>query len=183
PDGKAIARRAAKGVVIGLAIGASVTVFVVVTGGAILDPSDATTSVLVIGLVTSGLAAVRDELLLHGLTLRVLVTVPAPLPRALACGLASAAAATAAPGAGVRGVVVQFCLGVVFGSLWIRDRGAWLAWGAHAAFLFATGTLVHGGLYDAVVASSAWGGGDGGLLGGYAAIAALVPCALAALAY
>jgi hypothetical protein len=183
PDGTTLAKRAAKGIGAGLLVAGFVTAAVVGTRGAILDPGDGTLAVLAIGLLTSAVVAVRDELLLHGLTLRVLISVPSPLPRALACGVASAAAALGDVGAAPQTVVAHFLLGVIFGSLWIRDRGAWMAWGAHTAFLFLTGTLLHGGLFDIKVAANAWGGGDAGLLGGYAAVAALVPCAILAVRY
>ena len=124
----------------------------------------------------------RDELILHGLTMRVLVTVDAPLVKVLACGFVSAAAAYGEAGASLRAVCVHGLLGIVFGALWVRDRGAWPAWGAHTAWLFTTSALTQGGIFEAHVASTSWGGGDAGPFGGWAAVAALVPIAFGALA-
>ena len=33
-------------------------------------------------------------------------------------------------------------------AVWVRDRGAWMAVGANAAWSWATGSVVHGGLLD-----------------------------------
>ena len=71
---------------------------------------------------------------------------------------------------------------MVFGALWVRDRGAWPAWGAHTAWLFATSFLMQGGIFEARVLSGSWGGGDAGPLGGTAALIALLPLAAGALA-
>ena len=57
-------------------------------------------------------------------------------------------------------VVVSGLLSVCFAILWKRDRGAWLAWGAHLAWLWTIGPLTHGGLLDVRWASGTWGGGD-----------------------
>ena len=72
-------------------------------------------------------------------------------------------------------------LGIVFGALWVRDRGAWAAWGAHTAWLFATSGLMQGGLFEAHVAANPWGGAEHGPLGGHAAVIALLPLVVGAL--
>ena len=59
---------------------------------------------------------------------------------------------------------------------------AWPAWGAHTAWLFATSALMQGGIFEAHVASGGWGGADFGPLGGLAAVVALLPIAMGALA-
>jgi hypothetical protein len=125
----------------------------------------------------------RDELLLRGLGLRVLAGVRAHPPKLVAAGALAASAALAEPGATAQSACVAALLGVIFAALWLRDRGAWVAWGANAALTFAVGPLAHGGLLDARVARSAWGGGDAGLLGGGVALVVLAPVAIAALAY
>jgi hypothetical protein len=58
-----------------------------------------------------------------------------------------------------------------------------MAVGAHAAWLWTTGTLARGGLLDVRSALSAWGGGDAGLLGSLAAVVALVAVSGAAIAW
>lgn len=183
PTTQAILRRAARGAGVGLAAAAALAVVLAVTGGALLERASSSVSVLVVGLVSAGFLAMRDELLLHGLTLRVLVSVESPEPRIAACALASAAAALGEPGVAPRAVLVALLLGALYGALWIRDRGAWMAWGAHTAFLFVTGPLLHGGLFETRVASSPWGGADAGVLGGWAAVAVLAAAAAVATAW
>jgi hypothetical protein len=159
-----------------------VVTFLATTRAILLDRTSGAASATVVGLVSAGLFAMRDELLLHGLVLRALITVESPVARVLACGLTSAAAAfgdsaTATPSA----VAMQGLLGIVFGALWVRDRGAWVAWGAHTAWLFATGALLQGGVSEAHVAMNPWGGAEVGPFGGHAAVVALLPLALGAL--
>jgi hypothetical protein len=183
PTSGSIARRAGLGAAIGVVAAGMVVAFLASTQAVLLERASPSTSTVVVALVTAGLYAMRDELLLHGLVLRALVTVEAPIPKILACGLTSAAAAYGEIGAtSPRAVVVQGLLGVNFGALWVRDRGAWPAWGAHTAWLFTTSALMQGGLFEAQVASTSWGGGNGGPLAGTAALIALLPLAAGALA-
>lgn len=178
-----IARRAGIGMAVGAVAAALVVGFLASTRAVILDRSSPAISMVVVALVTAGFYAMRDELLLHGVVLRALVTVDAPVLKVLACGLTSAAAAYGElGGAGSpRAIVVQGLLGMIFGALWVRDRGAWAAWGAHTAWLFTTSALMQGGLFESHVAGTPWGGGDAGPLGGFAAIMALLPLAAGAL--
>jgi len=183
PTMGAIARRAAAGAGVGLALAAVTVGFLVTTRAVLLDRSHPALAAVLVALVTAGLYAMRDELLLHGLVLRVLVGVKSPLLRAASCGVASAAAAWGDPAsASPRRVMVQGLLGVVFGALWVKDRGAWPAWGAHTAWTFATALLLQGGAFDARTAEGSWGGGAAGPLGGTAAVLALLPLAFGALA-
>ena len=39
-------------------------------------------------------------------------------------------------------------VGLVFAALWMRDRGAWGAIGAHAVWLLLLGSVLHGGLLN-----------------------------------
>lgn len=181
PTTGAIARRAGLGIAVGVVVAAVVVAFLASTQAIQLDRTTPATSAVVVGLVTAGLYAMRDELLLHGLVMRTMVTVDLPLVKVLACGITSAAAASGEVGASPRAVAVQGLLGLVFGALWVRDRGAWPAWGAHTAWLFTTSALMQGGLFEAHVAAGAWGGGSVGPLGGMAAIVALLPIAMGAL--
>jgi len=182
PTGGAIVRRAAIGLAVGAVTGALVVAFLASTRAVLLEPVTPQVSPFAVAFVTAGLYAMRDELLLHGLALRVLVSVESTWPKVLACGLTSAAAALGDPSASPRAVVVQALLGIVFGALWVRDRGAWPAWGAHTAWLFTTSALMQGGFFEARVASSSWGGGSAGPLGGTAAIVALLPIVAGAVA-
>jgi hypothetical protein len=183
PTTGALARRAGLGAGVGLFAAAVVVGFLATTHAVLLERSAPAASMLIVGVVTAGLYAMRDELLLHGLVMRSLVSVDQPVLKVLACGLTSAAAAYGEIGAGApMAVATQGLLGIVFGSLWVRDRGAWPAWGAHTAWLFGTGLLMQGGLFEARVASTPWGGADAGPLGGMAAVIALLPLAAGALA-
>lgn len=183
PTTGAIARRAGLGAAVGFVAAAVVVGFLATTRAVLLERSSPSASMLVVGLVTAGLYAMRDELMLHGLVMRSLVSVEAPLLKVLACGLTSAASAYGElGGAFPMAIAAQGLLGLVFGSLWVRDRGAWPAWGAHTAWMFGTGFLMQGGVFEARVASTPWGGADAGPLGGIAAVIALVPLAAGALA-
>ncbi len=183
PSSGKMARRAVIGAAAGAIAAAVLLALAAATGAALVEKTEGALpwSLVAVGLVTAGLNAMRDELILHGVTLRALSSVASPLARSLACGVTSAAAALGEPSANVQAVLAHLLLGIALGSLWVRDRGAWMAWGAHTAWLFVVGTLFGGGLADTRVASSSWGGGNAGILGGTAAVVALAPIAIVAL--
>jgi hypothetical protein len=65
------------------------------------------------------------------------------------CGLAGAAFRFGTqPDATPFAIVFAFASSVAFACLWLRDRGAWLAAGANAAFMFVTGPVTQGALLD-----------------------------------
>jgi hypothetical protein len=101
----------------------------------------------------------------------------------VACGVTSAGAALGRADATARSVFSAALLGVIFGALWVRDRGAWQPWAAHAGFRFATATLLSGGVVHSRLAENDWAGGVVGMLGGTAAAVALAPLAAAALVW
>lgn len=179
-DGKTIARRAALGAAIGLGVCALVLGVLLVAKLATLAPNAPSYASLGIGLLIAGLASTRDELLLHGVVLRVTDAAPVTA-RVVACGLASAAATLGSPSATIPEVVVAGVAGAAFGSLWLLDRGAWMAVGAHTAWTFGTGTLARGGLLDVRSAMNAWAGGDAGFAGGWAASLVVAVAAAAGL--
>ncbi len=179
-----IARRAIIGAGIGLGAAALVFVTLLATHGVRIEPAaHVEASILGIGLVTAALHAWRDELLLHGIALRALGTSVSPLGRVLACGVTSAGAALGRSDATPRSVFVAALLGVVFGALWVRDRGAWQPWAAHAGFRWTVGTILSGGVVHSRLADDAWAGGNAGWLGGTAAVVALTPLAVGALVW
>ena len=183
PEPKAIGKRAGIGAGFGLLAGVVVVAFLLTTRAILLDRVSPTWQSVGLALFGAGAFALRDELILHGLVLRALVSVESPIAKVLACGLTSAAAAYGELGAGAgSAIVVQGLLGIIFGALWVRDRGAWPAWGAHAAWLFMTDFLMRGGLFEAHNAGTAWGGAEWGPLGGHAAVVALLPLAIGAVA-
>lgn len=182
PTGAQMARRAGIGAALGAAAAVALAIVASVTRAAIFEKPEATSVSLVgVGLVTAALTAMRDELVLHGVLLRALTSVESAVARALACGVTSAASALGDPSTTPRLAVAHFLLGTALGTLWIRDRGAWMAWGAHLAFLFVTGTVLGGGAFSMKNAANAWGGADAGILGGTVALVVLAPIAILAL--
>lgn len=183
PGAAAPAKRAAIGAGAGLVVAAAAFAVLVATGGASIRTNHGGTAISVVGLglLSAALTAVRDELLLHGLVLRIVRDVPSIASKACACGVASAGAHLAAPDATVASAVAHALLGTALGAVWLRDRGAWMAFGAHGAWLFTTGTLLRGALRETDIAASAWAGGRADLLGGWAAVVTLAPVALAAV--
>lgn len=186
-----VARRAGLGVAAGAGAALVLVIVLAASHGASFESvANVALSVIVIGLITAGLHAWRDELLLHGIVLRALGLFdpgdqsgrPHDLLRVVACGATSAGAALGRSDANARSVVVAALLGMLFGALWVRDRGAWMPWGAHAAFRFTTDTLIAGGITQIRPAAGAWSGGDLGLFSGTAAVMALAPVALLAVA-
>jgi hypothetical protein len=179
-----IARRVGIGAALGLAAAGLLFVLLRATNAIVVHPTrEVSISLVLIGLATAALNAMRDELLLHGVTLRALADERGwpPFMKALACGLTSAGAALGAPDANARSVAARALFGIALGALWIEDRGAFRPWAAHAAFLFATTTLLHGGVVDARIVTSTWSGGESGLFGGVAAVVTLAPFAVLAL--
>lgn len=183
PSSGQMARRAAIGAAAGAIAAALLLSFAWATRAALVETAQGPLpwSLLVVGLITAALNAMRDELVLHGVTLRALASVSSPVARSLACGVTSAAAALGEPTATVPMAVASLLFGTALGSLWVRDRGAWMPWGAHTAWLFVVGTVFGGGYADTRVASSSWGGANAGILGGTAAVVALAPIAIVAL--
>ncbi len=177
-----IAKRALIGAAIGLSAAALLFATLAATRGVRFDRvENVELSILGIGLVTASLHAWRDELLLHGIALRALGTSVMPLARIVACGVTSAGAALGRSDATPRSVFVAALLGILFGTLWVNDRGAWKPWAAHASFRWAIGTLLSGGVVHSRLADDAWAGGTDGWLGGTAAAVALTPLAMTAL--
>jgi hypothetical protein len=177
------ARRAAEGAGMGVAVAALVLGVLVASRGAMVSAaSSGGVSLLVVGFVGASLTAWRDEMILHGIPLRALQgTSLGAVPKALACGITSAGYALGRTDASPRTVFVAALVGVLLGLLWVRDRGVWQPWAAHAALRFATGTLFSGGLLQVRLADSTWAGGDGGMLAGTAAVIAIAPVAVLAL--
>ena len=181
PTPKEVAVRALRGGGMGLTAALVIFAVTLATRAAYLTPNTPSIVVALVGFVVPACLAVRDELLLRGLVLRVIPSdVPAPL-RLLPCGLASAAAAYGEGATATPALIAATLGGIAFGTLWLGDRGAWRAWGAHAAFSWASGPLAKGGLVDLRATSGAWGGGDGGLGDGWAAVVALAIVCAAAL--
>ena len=52
------------------------------------------------------------------------------------------------PGVTPAALALAVASGWLFASLWERDRGAWAAVGAHAAWTLLVGSALHGGIVD-----------------------------------
>jgi hypothetical protein len=184
PATNAIVRRAAIGGAIGLSAGAIAIGIAILTRGAHIATFSPAWTALPLGLIVVSLQAVRDELFLRGMTLRL---VGEETPRALAivaCACAGAAGRFGSLGASGQSatpieIAVAAILGASCGAIWIFDRGAWMASGAHAAWSFAMGPLVSGGLFDVRGNVGIWGGGDAGLEGAASVGVALILVSIA----
>lgn len=182
-----IAKRMGVGAMLGFGTAAALIFVLLLSRGASMEAVAAIPlSMIVIGLITAGLHAWRDELLIHGVALRALGLWdpgdqsgrPHDIFRVVACGVTSAGAALGRSDASARTVMVATALGMIFGSLWVRDRGAWMPWTAHTAFRFTTDTLIAGGIVQFRLVPGGWSGGDAGLFSGTAAVVALAPMAV-----
>jgi membrane protease YdiL (CAAX protease family) len=186
PTFGSIARRAAKGAATGTFAASLVVAFALATGAMTAHPNRPEPSELAIGLMSAALVAARDELLLRGVVIRAFRHACPPGVLLAICGGAAAAAEYGTLGAPsdvtVPRLVVAGLLGVGFAALWLRDRGAWMAFGAHTAWSLATGAAIGGGLFDVRASDTLWGGAKAGLPGSLAGVTALVPLAALAVA-
>jgi hypothetical protein len=146
-----IARRASRGAALGAAAAILVVASALATRGASIASAASLGSsigLLGVGLCTAVLAAVRDELLLRGVVLRATRGLLPAWACLLACGAAAAAARFGVDGAAPLALTAEALRGVALASLWVRDRGAWMAFAANASWMWTLGSLAHGGLLD-----------------------------------
>ncbi len=132
-------------------------------------------------VLRSAAVAVRDELIFRGIPLVAAARagVPGPVARAFAA-LAGAASMALLPGASPASIALTAASGWLFATLWQRDRGAWSAVGAHAAWALLTFAVLRGGLVDIIFRDGNFGLGPRaeGALAWIAAGIALVAAAL-----
>jgi hypothetical protein len=174
PSAKAIARRVGLGAAMGAAAAAAVVGLAMVTGGAAMAPASPGFGSLAVGLVVAVLASVRDELFLRGIVLRATRGLLPAWAALAACGAAAAAGRYGAEGMVDLSLVVAGLRGVALGSVWVRDRGAWMAVGASAAWAWSLQSIVHGGLLDVRFGTEADAGVPGVVVMGVAAVVGLV---------
>ena len=152
--GREIAARALKGVRLGATVAAVALALGLASHALIREASEPSLSPLVLGALITAATAARDELLLRGLPIRLMVPVAPSLGRYGAAAtlalIAAVAIAARAGGSDTTAGDLAFsgASAVALGGIWLRDRGAWMAFGAHAAFALLTGPLVRGGLID-----------------------------------
>jgi hypothetical protein len=163
PTWNAVVRRAARGGTFGAGAAVAVVSTALVAHAAAVTPSALAVTPLMVGLVIAALCAVRDEILLRGVVLGATRLLPAPAAL-LACGVAAAAARLGTDGAFTSALAPEALRGVALGALWVRDRGAWMAWAANTAWTWTTGPVLGGGLLDVRFASKAGPEGTSGLI-------------------
>jgi hypothetical protein len=148
PSFRVLRMRIALGAGLGLATMGLVVAVALGIRAASIHGAVPTVSSLLVGLMVGTLGAVRDELLLRGFVLRAtrgLLGTPAAV---LVCGGAAAAARFGIDGVITLAILAEALRAVALGALWVRDRGAWMAVAASAAWAWAAGPIVHGGLFD-----------------------------------
>lgn len=177
---KEIAARVAKGALIGMAPAAIVLEWLHLTHTCDIFPASFGVTSLLLGLLSAALGSVRDQILLVGLTRRVLAHADAAWPKVLAGGALFAARAYGAEATPFE-IAATFALGALGAALWQRDRAAYAAVGMNLGWLFTTETLFHGTLLEVRTLPSALSGGDAGMGHGLAAAAVLGLCAAGAL--
>jgi hypothetical protein len=158
PTSGAIGRRAARGAALGGAAGVAVIGMALATRGATMVPAEPSVELLGVGLFASSLAAVRDELLLRGVVLRLTRGLLPAWASLLACGAAAAAARFGVEGTLTAATAAEALRGIALGALWLHDRGAWIACAANASWMWTLGSIAHGGLVDVRFASEPDGG-------------------------
>jgi hypothetical protein len=151
--GTEIAKRALRGAGFGAAAAAVLVGASILARAATVSTGTFGVAPLLVGLVLSICAAARDELMLRGLVLRALGPNAKMPVQLLVCGVAGAAfrfGTQTEPmnGATIDALVFAFASSIAFACLWLRDRGAWLAAGANAAFMFVTGPIAQGAVLD-----------------------------------
>jgi hypothetical protein len=165
--------RAALGALLGALPAALVVLFSLTTRAAALERSPPAVELLAVGLLAAAFGAVRDELLLRGVMLRLARGVLPPWSALLLCGVAAAAARFGTAGAAGVALAAEAFRGVALAGLWVRDRGAWMACAANAAWALVLGPVTHGGLLDVRFAAEADTGGHALAVAAVAGVAAV----------
>jgi hypothetical protein len=148
PTWRSIRARIAYGLGLGFVAAGLVIASTLVTRAATIKHAVPSLSALAVGVLVGALAAVRDELLLRGFVLRVtrgLFSTPIAI---LVCGVAAVAARLGVDGTITLAILAEGLRAIALSALWVRDRGAWMAIAANAAWAWTTGPLTHGGLFD-----------------------------------
>ncbi len=176
------AARAARGFGLGVAAAALTTLLLLGSGAGHFERGGVVPATLAIGVLSAGASAVWSELFFRGLVLRLTEGVRLAPLRVVAAGLASSAATFTAPGATPLEAAVAGLFGALMAGLWLHDRGAFLACGAHAGWAFAARALFRGGLFELAGSNTLLGGyGAGPFSGGAAALVLVVALAAAGL--
>jgi hypothetical protein len=148
PGWPEIRRRAGTGLALGLGAAGLGVGCALATGAAVVAERSFGGGLLAIGLLVAVLSAVRDELLLRGVALKVTRGLLPGWASLLACGACAAAARFGVEGTLGLGLAIEGLRGVALGALWVRDRGAWMAIAANTGWIWMVSSVTHGGLVD-----------------------------------
>ncbi|MCU0693806.1 MAG: hypothetical protein MUF54_20655 [Polyangiaceae bacterium] len=141
-------RRGVVGLGGGAAAAVAVLVAAAIAGRAKLDIGDPGLVAFAIGAALPLAQAARDELLFRGLTLALLRGKVPDRFALLFAALLGAAPVVLLPATTALGAALVFVTGFVFAVLWRLGKGAYLAWGAHAGWVFLLGAGSRGQLLD-----------------------------------
>ncbi len=164
-----IGRRVAIGAALGVGCAAGVAAVAIGLREAVAAAGEPAMGALLVGLFVASLGAVRDELLLRGVVLRATRLLPVSVAL-IACGLAAAAARFGLDGGITPALIPEALRGAALGALWVRDRGAWMACAANAAWTWTMGPVFGGNLLDVRFATEATSSGCSIAILGIAAI-------------
>jgi hypothetical protein len=149
PTGTMMTKRALRGAAFGAAAAVTLVGASVLAHAATLDVGMFGVAPILVGLVSCAATGARDELVLRGLVLRALGPRASMQSKLAVCAMAGVAWRFGIePGASWSALAFSGLAAAALGALWLRDRGAWLAVGANAAFTFVTVTLAQGSLLD-----------------------------------
>ena len=177
PRWEAIARRAAIGAALGAGCAVLASGLAIGLRQAVVGAGEPAMGALLVGLFMAAMGAVRDELLLRGVVLRATRQL-LPMGAALvACGLAAAAARLGIDGAITPALFSEALRGTALGAIWTRDKGAWMACAANAAWTWTMGPVLGGNLLDVRFATEP---GSASAAIAVLAVATLVACLWAA---
>lgn len=149
PEAAAWVTRAARGAGCGAVVAALAVAAAMATKRAVLVEGRLSIGVLALGLGMAAVEAVRDELLLRGLVLRVTEGILPNGAGIAACAVAGACARFGADGHVTAALLFDGLRAGALAALWIRDRGAWLAVGANTGFAWTAATLAWAGVIGA----------------------------------
>jgi hypothetical protein len=148
PSGLAVSRRFGFGAAWGLGAAGAVVAASCATHQASIAAGAPALGALLLGVASALLAAVRDELLLRGMVLKIGRSLLGPIGAVALCGFGAAAARLGAADATALAVGVAGLRGVALAFVWTRDRGAWMAVGATAAWTWALESATRGDVVD-----------------------------------
>lgn len=149
-----LARRLGFGFALGIAAAGVVVLLAAGLGGASVTWGRPDLLGLGMGLLVPGAQAARDELLFRGAPL-ALMRDKIPDRYALPfTALLGAAPMLLGDRLSWVGLAIVLASGMAFALLWRIGRGMYLAWGAHAGWLFAMGAGIGGGVLDVTFGSA-----------------------------